>query len=82
MAAGQQVQVGGRCSGCGSRSEEVAEGLAIYPGVRRSDGPAGGSGARAGAGGRRDTGGWDEKMYGCRGQAVGLVWSARAGAGW
>ena len=53
-----------------------------YPGVRRSDGPAGGSGARAGAGGRRDTGGWDEKMYGCRGQAVGLVWSARAGAGW
>ena len=25
---------GGRCSGCGSRSEEVVEGLAIYPGVR------------------------------------------------
>lgn len=33
-AAGLQVQVGGRCSGCGSRSEEVVEGLAIYPGVR------------------------------------------------
>ena len=28
----------GQCSGCGSRSEEVAEGLAIYPGVRERTG--------------------------------------------
>ena len=28
----------GQCSGCGSRSEEVVEGLAIYPGVRERTG--------------------------------------------
>ena len=43
---------GGRCSGCGSRSEEVAEGLAIYPGVRERQAGAValgyGLGARAG----------------------------------